>query len=69
MRALMPQISLLVAGILSFIFGAFIKDKSKLLVLIIAMLILAGASMYFMVVEYTDWIEKIMPLTSGQNWA
>lgn len=63
------QIITLTAGIFAFTSGALIKNRKWLTACIVITVMLAAAGILLMVYNYTDWVEKILPLTSNQNWA
>lgn len=63
------QLITLTAGIFAFTSGALIKNRKWLMVCIVIAAILAAMGIILMIHNYTDWIEKILPLTSNQNWA
>lgn len=63
------QIITLTAGIFAFTSGALIKSKKWLTACIVITAILIIIGIILMVHNYTDWIEKILPLSSNQNWA
>jgi CHASE2 domain-containing sensor protein len=69
MIRLIPQFCLCFIGIICFISGACIKNKKVMLVILIVLAVLIVVCFAFMVAGYTEWIEKILPLSSKINWA
>lgn len=63
------QIITLTAGIFAFTTGALVKNRRWLIVCIIIAVILAVIGIVLMIQNYTDWIEKILPLHSSIKWA
>lgn len=57
------------AGVFAFTSGSIIKSRKWLMVCVVVTVLLIVAGIILMVINYTDWIEKILPLPSRLTWA